>query len=309
MRDILITGGTGFIGKNLVEELKIRYPKSKIFYPSSEELDLTDSKKVNSFFKEIKKIAEISNIFHLAALYKAGGWPLEHPATQLYVNQSINTNLFEFAKRYFPNAKLVSSISYCVYPEHDNPHEESEVFGSEPEDYLFAYGFTKKGIVIANRAYREEFSMDCVSAVLPTVYGPGDSIKEDSHVMGALIGKFLKASKINLKSVEVWGDGNQMREFIYVKDVVDGLIFLANNKTKHDMYNLGMNEADSIKNITRILKDLTSFKGEIVYNLNKFTGTKVRVMDSSRIYNELDWSPKFNLRKGIKETINYYIEK
>ena len=304
MNDILITGGTGFIGKNLVKELKHRYPSSNIIYPSSKELDLTNFKETFDFFKKNSKKFNITNVFHLAALYKAGGWPMKHPATQLFVNQSINTNFFENVKLFLPQCKVVSSVSYCIYPDHDKPHPESEAYGTEPEDYLFAYGFTKKGILIANRAYRQEFSLNCVSAVLPTVYGPGDSIKEDSHVMGALIGKFVRAKSNNLSEVEIWGDGNQHREFIYVMDVVDALIYLSINKTKKDLYNIGMGKSNSIKEIAEIISKLTSYDGDIVYNTNKFTGAKFRVMDSSRILNEFNWSSKYSIYDGVLETIN-----
>lgn len=306
MRDIIVTGGNGFIGKHLVSELKLRYPKSMIFSPNSKELDLTDYKQTSNYFLNISKSNEVSHLFHLAALYKAGGWPVHHPATQLFVNTAINNNFFEAAKNSFRNARISSVVSYCIYPDHDKPHPEEEIQNTEPEDYLFAYAFTKKGILIANRAYNQEFGMSLCSCALPTVFGPGDSISEDSHVMGALIGKFLRAKLYNYKSVEIWGDGSQEREFIFVHDVVSGIIE-SSLKSKSLFLNLGTNKSHTIKYIAETIRTYLKYDGEIIYNQSKFTGAKKRVMNSNKIVRELGWHPNFTLEQGIKDTIEYYL--
>jgi len=305
MKDILVTGANGFIGKALVENLKNRYPNSKIFSPNSNELNLANYAEVNNYFERISWSNTITHIFHIAALYKAGGWPVDHPATQFYVNMAININFFENCKKYFSQSKVTSVLSYCIYPDHDKPHPESEVFFSEPEDYLYAYAFTKKAIIIANRAYKQEFGMSLTSVVLPTVYGPGDSVAENSHVMGALIGKFINAKKNGIESVEIWGDGYQEREFLFINDATDGIIEASLNSNELFL-NLGTNECHKIKDVAELIINKLNYSGTINYNTTRFTGAKKRLMDSTKLNQILKWKPSVSMKEGIETTINFY---
>lgn len=305
MRNVIVTGATGFVGKTLVRMIGERFPDARVLALGAKDVDLSSQAETFEWFECMATKLACDHIIHLAALYKAGDWPVRHPATQFYVNMLINANLLEAWRRSMPNAKLTSILSYCIYPSHSEPHPETEAYGTEPEDYLFAYAFTKKAMIIGQRAYRQEYDMRSTSVVLPTVYGPGDSFADNSHVAGALIGKFVRAAYKDAPTVEVWGDGRQEREFIYVDDAADGIITAALN-SEADLLNLGVGRAHSIGDIAQLIKDAADFKGEIVYNNNRFVGVKRRVLDVSRMRDELGWVAPTTLRDGLTHTVRWY---
>ncbi|MFM5932101.1 MAG: NAD-dependent epimerase/dehydratase family protein [Novosphingobium sp.] len=305
MKNVIVTGASGFIGQTLVAELRARFPEANIVPVSSKVVDLADEHALFAWLDGQRKQYEADHIFHLAALYKAGDWPVHHPATQFNVNLKINTNVLEGWNRYFPKSKFTSILSYCMYPSTENAHPESELWGHEPEDYLFAYAMTKKALLIGQRAYRQEYGGNCASVVLPTVYGPHDSFAENSHVVGALIGKFVRAQRSGAPTVEVWGDGKQEREFLYVNDAADGIIGAALG-TDVDVINLGMGRAESIGQIANWIKEAAGFEGEIVYNENRFVGVKTRWLDVTRARETIGWTAATPLRDGLKKTVDWY---
>lgn len=147
--------------------------------------------------------------------------------------------------------------------------------------------------------------MSCTAVILPTVYGPNDSFAEDSHVMGAMIGKFVRAARSGADTVEVWGDGLQEREFLYVDDAVDGLITAA-AKSQADVLNLGAGRTHSIREIADLIAKASGFKGKIQYNPARFTGVLKRSLDSSRAARELGWTAQTSIETGIQKTVQWY---
>lgn len=305
MKNVIVTGATGFIGQTVVREIKARFPDANIVPVSSKIVDIADEAALFSWLEKQSQNHACDHIIHLAALYKAGDWPVHHPATQFNINLKINVNILEGWKRYFPEAKFTSILSYCMYPSLPHAHPESELWGHEPEDYLFAYAMTKKALLIGQRAYRQEYGGKCTSVVLPTVYGSGDSFAENSHVVGALIGKFVRAARSGAESVEVWGDGQQEREFLFVDDAADGIIKAA-LESEVDVLNLGMGEAYSIGQIAQWIKESAGFKGEIRYNNNRFVGVKTRKLDVTRSREVLGWQAETPLTEGLKQTVDWY---
>ena len=309
MKNILVTGATGFIGQALVRRLQdLVGSEGKVIGLGSNVVDLANRSAVFDWFDRLHWAFDCDHIFHLAALYKAGGWPVEHPATQFHVNMSINVNVLEAWARFFPKAALTSILSYCMYPPHDQAHPEEELWGTEPEDYLYSYAFTKKAMLIGQRAYRQEYGLSCTSVILPTVYGPGDSFAENSHVMGALIGKFVRAAKSGQATVEVWGDGNQEREFLYVADAINGMITAA-QKSEEDVLNLGTGQAYSIQQIAELIQAASGFTGTILYNPTRFVGVQKRLLDVSRVRQAIGWSAETTMEQGVYDTVRWYQSK
>ena len=306
MRNVIVTGATGFVGRTLVETLRRRFgPDCSVIALGSGDADLTRRDATFELFERTQPTFDCDHIIHLAALYKAGDWPVKHQATQFHVNMSINVNVLEAWRRFFPKAKLTSILSYCMYPSHSEPHPETEVYGTEPEDYLFAYAFTKKAMLIGQRAYARENGLTSTSVILPTVYGPGDSFAENSHVVGALIGKFARAARNNAASVEVWGDGTQEREFLFVEDAADGIISAALG-SDHDVLNLGTGTAYSVGHIAALIKAATDFKGEIEFNTDRFVGVSRRVLDVSRMTEDLGWLAATSIDDGLERTVHWH---
>jgi GDP-L-fucose synthase len=302
MKDVLILGGTGFIGRALARRLNTQ--ARSVSAVGSGDFDLTNAASTEAWFRnQVENGREISHVFHLAAVYKAGGWPAAHPGTQFHANMALNLNALAAWKQFAPGARFTSVLSYCMYPDHDRPHPERELYGTEPESYLFAYAFTKKALLVGQRAYVQEFGLSAVSAVLPTVYGPGDSFLENSHVMGALIGKFTRAARDHHPEVEVWGDGSQEREFLFIEDAVEGIAQVAAH-AKSDVLNLGCGRAYSIAALAEKIAAITGFKGRIRYNPDRFVGARRRLLDVGLVEKEIGWKAVMPLEDGIQATVS-----
>lgn len=285
--------------------IRERFPGCEIHALGSRDVDLADRAAAFRWFEKARWTNKCDHIIHLAALYKAGDWPVHHQATQFYVNMSINVNVLEAWRTFFPAAKLTSILSYCVYPAHPEPHTEDEIYNSEPEDYLFAYAYTKKCQLIGQKAYAREHGLKSTSVALPTVYGPGDSFAENSHVIGALIGKFVRAALSGAPAVEVWGDGSQEREFLYVDDAADGIIAAAMG-SEEEFMNLGTGKAHRIRDIADTIAQLSGFKGRIVQNPAKFTGVACRVLNVDLMRHKLGWTAQTAIEDGLRRTIHAY---
>jgi GDP-L-fucose synthase len=307
MGDALVAGSTGFIGSHLVARLRRDLGAgARVVGFGSRDVDLTNRDAAFAWFERIASQGEFDHVFHLAALYKAGDWPVHHPATQFFANMSMNVNAMEAWARHLPRAKFTSVVSYCMYPAKETPHPESELWGHEPEDYLFAYAFAKKALLIGQRAYRQEHGLESTSVVLPTIFGPGDSFAENSHVVGALIGKFVRAARDGAPEVEVWGDGEQRREFLYVEDAVDGILAAAQHASA-DALNLGTGHAHSVRELAEMIREASGFRGAVRYQPHgRFIGVKHRALDVSRVRREIGWTAKTGVKAGIEATVRSY---
>jgi GDP-L-fucose synthase len=306
MRNVIVTGATGFVGKTLVREIRARFPEGQVVEASSV-VDLTDIHATTEWLQRLRDSGfACDHIIHLAALYKAGDWPVRHPATQLFTNMAININLMEGWKTYFPEAKLTAIISYCLYPSTEHPHPENELWGHEPEEYLFAYAFAKKALLVGHKAYKKEFGLRSTTVVLPTVYGPGDSFAENSHVVGALVGKFVRAARCGAPSVEVWGTGEQQREFLYVADAADGIIAAALGSDEEAL-NLGTGDAYRIRDIAEWISAAAGFLGTVDYRVEgRFIGVHKRMLDVTKVRDVLGWSASTPIREGLERTVDWY---
>jgi len=298
-----MTGGTGFLGKNVVPFIKA-HGGSIIAIGSLHDLSVeSNAEFVFSCFAE-----KFDYIIHGAALTAAGDWPAKHRAEQFDINVRIHTNVLKMWHKYQPQAKLIGMGSSCAYPAMKEFFSEAEFWDGQMHDSVEVFGFTKKSMLIGIEAYKSQYGLKGTTVIPATLYGPHDHFDpEKSHVVSALVQKFVNATEYHLPTVEVWGDGTQTREILYVEDQILGICSVLD--FDGPLLNIGTGIPVTIKRLAELLQEVTGFQGKIVYNTNKFTGNKNKVMDIGLAKSLYGWTTDIkvgDLRDRLKQTANWY---
>lgn len=306
---ILVTGSNGLVGKNLVESLE-ENGFENILNPRSSELDFRDQTNVREYFSKNKP----EYVFHLAA--KVGGIKanMGDPVSFLQDNLLINTNVimacFEFKVK-----KMINLGSSCIYPK-DHPTQpmpEEILLDGELEPTNEGYALAKISSLKLCEYYNKQYQTNFISLMPPNVYGKYEEFDfQKSHVISALIMKLHKAKTESAPTIWVWGTGNARREFIYVQDLVDAVIFAIENIESTGLYesgflNCGTDEDISIKELAHKIKEIVGYTGEIRFDSTKPEGMLKKLIDSSR-FKSLGFERSVGLDEGIKRTYEYYLE-
>ena len=305
MNNVLILGSTGLVGSNLYKKYKETYPEKNILTPNRNQLNLTNLNDTIEYLLTNKP----DLVFLCAA--KVGGIKAnnESKATFITQNLKIQTNVIEGC---FLSGvkKLVFLGSSCIYPKYcDIPIKEDYLMSGKLEPTNDAYAIAKIAGIKMCQSYRDQYNKDYISVMPCNLYGPGDNFDlNNSHVLPALIRKFHEAKKNNLETVEIWGTGKPMREFLYVEDLADALIFLSENYSSEEIINVGTGEDISIKSLAQLIAKELKYDGDIIFNSNYPDGTMRKVMDISKI-SSIGWKPKTSLEEGIRKTYEYYKQK
>ena len=304
---ILITGAKGMIGKNLIKELKGQGYVNLILI-SHEKLNLTERKSVFSLFEEESP----EYVFHVAA--KVGGIKdnMEQPVEYLRDNVLINTNVIDAAFRYNVK-KLINISSATIYPGRINLPKEEDLFKEELEKGNEAYALSKILGLKLCEYYNKEYNTDFITLAIPNLYGEYSRFDTNkSNVVAALIMKFNKAKKENLKQIDVWGSGEAIREFVYAGDLVKAMVVVMNRINKEEtvsgLLNYGFNQEISIKSLAFAIRSIVGFKGEIKFDITKPEGIKKRALDSSRFQKLTQLKDNTSLEEGLEKTYNYFLE-
>lgn len=305
MKKILILGSTGLVGSNLLKKYKEKYSEANIFSPKRFELDLCDWRKTAEYIFSLRP-----DIVFLCAA-RVGGIKAnnDYKADFITENLKIQTNVIE-ACHLSGIKKLVFLGSSCIYPkECPQPIKEEYLLSGPLEPTNDAYAIAKIAGIKMCQSYNQQYGSDFISVMPSNLYGPGDNFDlNTSHVLPALIRKFHEAKISNSPSVEIWGTGTPRREFLHVGDLAEALIFLSENYSSPEIINVGTGEDLSILELSKIVKSVTGYQGEIVFNASYPDGTMRKVMDVSRILN-MGWTPKISLEDGIKTTYEFYKER
>ena len=301
---IYVSGHCGFIGSALVRRLK-HSGYQNLILNTHKELDLTDQKQTERLFKKEKP----EYVFLFAA--RTGGIFANsaYPAQFIYDNLAIQTNVIHAAYK-FGVKKLLFPGSSCMYPKFcRQPIKPEYLLTASIELTNEPFALAKISGIKLCQAYNRQYKTDFICVVPATVYGPADHFDANGHVVSGLIEKFYNAADIRGQSREVmvWGTGRPKREFIYIDDVVDALIFLMHKYSGSEIINIGTGEEFSIRSLAKKIGTITSFKCRIVYEKEKPDGIPRRLLDSSLIFS-LGWRPKISLDKGIKNTYQWYKE-
>jgi len=299
---VLILGSNGLVGSNLYKKFKEKYPDSTLLSPKRYTLDLEDRSQVIGYFLKNKP----DLVFMCAA--KVGGIKAnnDYKADFITVNLKIQTNVIE-ACHLSGVKKLVFLGSSCIYPKNSQiPIKEEYLMTGHLEPTNDAYAIAKIAGIKMCQSYRQQYGHDYISVMPCNLYGPGDNFDlNTSHVLPALIRKFDDAKQSNSEEVEVWGTGKPMREFLYVDDLADALIYLSENYSSGEIINVGTGEDITISDLCSIISKVVGYKGTIKFNTDYPDGTYRKVMDVSKIF-ETGWRPTTTIEEGIKKTYKYY---
>jgi len=302
-KHILITGGTGFLGKNIVPLLESR---GAHVTATGRDYNLADYSQAEKLFT----LKKYDLIIHAAAFQGAGDFPLRYPADQFMINNLIHTHALHMWKEHQPQATLIGIGSTCSYPGNLTVLSEEDYFTGPLHESVETYGLTKCVLQKGIEAYKKQYNLKGTTVVFATLYGPHDEFDlEKSHVVSALVKKFCDAKEHNTPEVEIWGDGTQTRELIYVEDQINGL--LATCEYEGDLINIGTGIETSIRDLAETIGRLVDFQGTIFYNTDRFVGVKRKVLDISKSKKLYGWTVNEDskltpLEEGLKKTIEWY---
>ena len=300
---IYVAGHRGLVGSAIVRNLEAK-GYTNIIYRTHEELDLTNQADVQAFFKE-----EQPEYVILAAA-KVGGIHANntYPADFIYDNLMIQNNVIKAAHDYKVK-KLLFLGSTCIYPKMaPQPIREEYLLTGALEETNEAYAVAKIAGLEMCKFFKRQYGDNFISCMPTNLYGPNDNFDlKSSHVLPALIRKFHEA-KVNCSdTVEVWGTGTPLREFIYVDDMADACVFLMENYDGEQHVNIGTGEEVSIRELAETVKEVVGFEGELVFNTDMPDGTPRKLTTVDKLHG-LGWKHKVSLNEGIRLAYEWFLE-
>jgi len=301
-KKVIVTGGAGFLGSYVVEKLKERGCKN-IFVPLVKDYDLTKEKNVIRLYQDYP----CDIVIHLAAVVGGIGANRENPGKFFYNNLVMGAMLMEYARQ-SNVGKFVALGTICAYPKFTPvPFKEEDLWNGYPEETNAPYGLAKKMMLVQSQAYRAQYGFNSIFLLPLNLYGPGDNFNpKSSHVIPALIRKFVEAVKEDKNEVVCWGTGKSTRGFLYVEDAADGILLATEKYNKSDPVNLGTNLEISIKDLAKLIARLIGLKGKIRWDTSKPDGQPRRKLDTSKAEKEFGFKAKMDFEEGLKRTIEWY---
>jgi GDP-L-fucose synthase len=300
---IIITGGSGFLGSHLCTLLA--GTGYEIFIPRSADYDLRLPADVAKMFEAASGAAMLIN---LAANVGGIGYNQNHPYQLFYDNIQMCTNVIHQAIGKIE--KLIQVGTVCAYPKWARPpFREEMIWDGYPEETNAPYGLAKKMALVQLQAARQEYDFNGIYLLPTNLYGPGDEFADyRSHVIPALIKKFIYAVRHDLPEVEVWGTGKVSRDFLHVTDAARAIIMAMEGYSRPEPLNIGSGQQTAISALAYHISELAGFKGNIRYDTSKPDGQPKRGLDIGRIKQAVNWQPEISLIDGLRETIKWYEE-
>ena len=298
---IYVAGHNGMLGSSIIKKLK-ENKEYKLITRTSKELDLRNQTEVEIFFKTEK----IDTVILAAAKVGSIEENRLNPAEFLIENLQIETNVITSAfKNNVKNLIFISSS--CVYPDNaPQPLKEESIFTGKLEPENEAYGLAKLTGIKACEYYKNEYGLNYFSVLPTNLYGENDNFDpKHSHVIPAIMKRMDDAKKYKKSNIEVWGTGNIYREFLYVDDAADAIIFLLKNKPSENIINLGTGQDLTIRELIFELKNVVGYEGDIIFDSSKPDGIYKRQLDIDKL-KSMGWKPKIKLNEGLKKTYEWY---
>jgi len=302
-KKFLVTGGAGFLGSYVVEKLKdLGVDNKDIIVPRSKEMDL----RIMDNCYEVCENVDV--VIHLAAKVGGIGFNRTYPGTLFYDNAIMSIQLME-AARQVGAEKFVAVGTVCSYPKFTPvPFTEEDLWNGYPEDTNAPYGLAKKMLLVQSQAYRQQYGFNSIFLLPVNLYGIGDNFDEESsHVIPALIRKFIDAIEIGDKKVEVWGTGVASREFLHVKDAAEGILLATEKYNKSDPINLGAGFEIKISDLVELISKITGYTGKIIWDDSMPDGQPRRCLGVSKAESKFGFKAKVKFEEGLRDTIDWYM--
>lgn len=302
-KKVVITGSSGFLGSNLIGMIKENNMDRDIdlSLPRSKDYDL---RKLDAAIS-VTRGADV--VINLAANVGGIGYNLNNPGKLFYDNIMIGVNMIE-AARINDVKKLVLIGTVCSYPKFTKtPFKEEDLWNGYPEETNAPYGIAKKSLIVMSDAYKKQYGLNSINLLIVNLYGPGDNFDpKSSHVIPAMIRKYMEAKRNNSRTVKLWGTGNASREFLYVKDAARGIILATERYNETSPINLGSGQEIKIKDLAKIISNLVGFEGETEWDSSMPDGQPSRRLDTSLAFKEFQFRSTTPFENGLKEVIEWY---
>lgn len=301
-KTFLVTGGSGYLGSCVVQELVQRgVPKKNIRIPRSKSCDLRLVKNCE------KAVKGIDIVIHLAAKVGGIGFNLAKPGELFFDNLIMGALLMESARRANVE-KFVAIGTICAYPKFTPvPFKEKDLWNGYPEETNAPYGLAKKMLLVQAQSYRAQYGLNAIFLLPVNLYGAGDNSEaERHHVILALVEKFSSAVAEGKSSVTLWGSGQATREFIHVKDAARAIVDATSLYNKNEPVNIGSGMEISIKDLAKKIAGITGYTGQILWDRTKPDGQPRRRLDISRARNEFDFKARVDFDEGLRDMVQWY---
>ena len=303
MKKILVAGGLGFLGANVVTKFKEEGYKVDVC-SRRVGVDIREYAQISNLLKELKPDIVVNCAAHVGGIAYNARCPVDIYEDNLIIG-------FNLLRASFKNniEKFVNIMPNCTYPGIAEIYQEDMWWDGAMHPTVLTYGMPRKALWVQAWAYKTEQGFNSIHLVLPNLYGPRDHFDiVRSHALGALITKIVAARLNNKPTVEIWGTGSPVREWMYVEDAAEGIIIATEKHEEIDILNLGSEQGCTIKELAEIIKEEAGWEGEFVYDTQRPDGAPRKILDVTRMGNKLNWTPSTPLREGIRKTVRWYME-
>ncbi len=304
MKKILIFGSNGLVGKSLQRQFEKKYKQENLFFSNRNDTDLFS-------FEETKKTIDTfePDVLINAAAKVGGIYANNSQRTEFLIeNLKINLNILESCIEH-KSTLIINLGSSCIYPlDAPNPIKESSIMTGSLEPTNSPYAMAKLTSIELANSLNIQFGHTVVNLMPTNLYGPEDNFSDmDSHVIPGLINRMHRATRNGEEIFKIWGTGKPKREFMHVDDLANAIDYIIENKIEEPLINIGSSEEIAIKELAVLLKEIIGFGGDIKFDTTMPDGNPRKLLDSTMI-RTFGWVPKIDLKSGLEQTYNWYLE-